>query len=478
MRSILSRSTALGLAAVVTASMLLTACGGDKETAADKPLSSAEVYENGLPKDQQVTLKYGFFQGGLGREYMDYAIKTFTEKYPNVKIDMTASPDIANILSTKMSAGKDDDMFDLFNREPSGGIVALAKAGKLEPLDDLWERKLPDLPDKTVKDSLMDGFFESANRVDGKTYEISTSGSFGGLFFNKKLFEKNGWNQNPKTWGEFNSLLADIKSDGVIPVTFPGVYPNYFDWAFGTSKLFELADAKGTFDAFNKNYQNYTLPEYLSPESIERWNRIYELGKKGYFPEGLPALTHTQSQMQVIQGEAAMVSTGSHVENEMKKSAPADFEWGYMAVPFVEKSDQTIWVRSGTTNGNFIWAGKPDLNKKWAREFILWQMTLDVQQFTAEKAGALPLRKDLVENPERAEKLQSSARAVLKYIKENKARAYKASRSVSISDPSYKQATKLIDEATTKIFLGKQDPLPVLQQAEELLKKSLDKMKK
>lgn len=475
----------LGMTLLLMSSILAACGGGDKggQTASEGETPSGqkpagETYENGLPKDEKVTLKYGFFQGGLGREWMDDAIKSFTAKYPNVKIELTASPDISNILSTKISAGNDNDMFDMFNRDPAGGVVTLAEAGKLEPMDEMWERKLTDTPDKTVKDAMMDGFYESANRINGKSYAIPTSGSFGGLFFNKKLFEEHGWNQNPQTWTEFEQLLADIKADGIVPITFPGMHPTYYDWAFGAQKLFELADMKGKADEFIKNYENYTLPEYLSEESVERWNRMYELGKKGYFAPGLPALNHTQSQMQVIQGQVAMVSSGSHIENEMKNSTPEGFEWGYMSPPFRETADQQLWIKSSTTNGQYIWAAKPDLNKKWAKEFVLHLLSLEVQQVAAEKGGAFPLRKDLTEKTELAAKLQTSTQAVLKYINDNKAKTYKASRAVSLSSPESSQAGKILEEAIPNIFLGKQDPKPILEQSEALLKKAIEKEQK
>lgn len=113
----------VGLAVLLSLTMLAACSGvGGKETAnpsapPDKSDNSGtdtgeEVYENGLPKNEKVTLKYGFFQGGLGRDHADHAIKTFEEKYPNVKIEITASPDIPSILSTKIAANNADDMFD------------------------------------------------------------------------------------------------------------------------------------------------------------------------------------------------------------------------------------------------------------------------------------------------------------------------------------------------------------------------------
>jgi N-acetylglucosamine transport system substrate-binding protein len=460
---------------------LLAGCAskGEEQASPTQSPAQVEVYsDNGLPKNEKVTLKVGFFIGGYGRDWFDYAVKSFTTKYPNVNIDITASSDMKNLLSTRISAGKDEDMFDLFNTQPAGGIVSLAEAGKLETFDDLWDRKLPDVPNKTVKELTMEGMYESSTLINGKRYEFATASSFGGLFFNKTLFEKNGWNQNPKTWSEFTALLADIKAKNVAPITFPGIHPSYHDWAFGNAKQFELADMKGTVDTFIENFKTYTGPQYTNPGTMEHWNRLYDLGKKGYFADGLAALTHTQSQMQVIQGQAAMVSTGSHVENEMKKSTPEDFKWGFMAVPFRENSNQKLWVKSGITNFNYIWANKPDLNKKWAKELVLWLLTLENQQFAAEQSGALPMRKDLINDPAKTVKLSSSAQAILKYLNDNEARTFKASRTISISDPNLAKATKVMDEAIVKIALGKQDPKPILEEAEGLLQKALEAQKK
>jgi N-acetylglucosamine transport system substrate-binding protein len=441
----------------------------ENETGAD---SGDNVYENGLPKEEEVTLQYGYFEGGLGRDWVDYAIETFEEAYPNVTIEILSSPDIAQILSTRISAGDDEAMFDIFNIAPSGGIVSLAESGKIEPLDEIWEKELPDA-DVTVKDLLMDGLYESVDRIDGVSYEIPTSASVGGLFFDKQLFEENGWNQNPETWDEFTDLLEDIQSDGVTPITFPGMYPYYHDWAFGDVESYEIADMNGNAEEHIENYRNLTGEVFTNPATLARWDKIYQLGQEGYFHDGLAALSHTQSQMQVLQGDVAMVSTGSHVENEMKNSAPEGFEWGYMSVPFVESAEEKNWVRQGTTNGHYIWAEKPELNKEWAKEFIIWLMTLDIQEAAAEDGGAMPVRADFIEDEGRYEKLQSSSKSVLRYIEENNVQLTKAFQEVSITHPSYEQALKLRDESLIDTFLGKQDPREWLNEAEELIQEAI-----
>lgn len=192
----MKRLTSLSLAVVLSGSLLAGCAGGSdpkNEGGQASPQSSGEVYENGLPKNEKVTLKVGFFMGGYGREWFDYAVKSFKEKYPNVSFDVTASADMKNMIQTKVSANNDADMFDIFNTTPPAGaqgIVSLAEAGKLEPWDELFDKKLPDAPDKTVKELILPGMYESFTRVNGKVYEFASSSSFGGLFYNKTLFEK------------------------------------------------------------------------------------------------------------------------------------------------------------------------------------------------------------------------------------------------------------------------------------------------
>lgn len=491
-KSKLSKTISAGLTIPMLSVLMLTACGSNETGGANNAPSSSpagqsaspagsnldNVYpENGLPKDQKVTLKFGFFEGGMGREYIDYAIDSFKKKFPNVSFEVVYSPKIGDVINAKISAGDDADMFDLFNGSIPGGIEPLVAAGKLEAQDDLWDRKLYDLSGKTLKEMALSGTSEAAvARVNGKLYALPIAGSGNGLFFNKTLFEKHGWNQNPKTWSEFVQLLEDIKSKGIIPITYPGKYPGYIEFAFGPVKMFELAALNGS--KYQDDYANFKLPQYTAPESLEVWNRIYELGKKGYFPEGVAALTHTQSQMQMIQGQAAMVSTGVYVENEMKDSIPKDFVWGFMSTPMSDKPDSTLFIRSTAASGHYIWASKPELNKKWAKEFNVWMWNLDVQGLVAEKGGQLPVRTDFSDDAARAAKLQNAPKAMFEYMKANKSKMVSSNRNLILSDPSFQQATKLIADSTTEISSGKKDPKPVLEEAEKLLQKALDAQKK
>ncbi|MBP1993911.1 ABC transporter substrate-binding protein [Paenibacillus eucommiae] len=469
--------------------VLLAGCTGgskDKQESSSTPAATSNegtnaetnVYpENGLSKDEKVTIKVGFWESGAGRAWMDLAVKNFTAKYPNVSFDITATPTLETILEPKIASGDDKEMFDLFFPKFSAGgqFERLVEAGKFEPQDDLWERDLPGETGKKLRSVISDDAYEGA-KASGYTARVPVGGYTAGLFFDQNLFDQKGWNKNPGTWDEFVALLDQIKADGVIPITFPGVYAGYLtDYVFNLIQ-FDLAKSNGSFDTYLDNFRNYEGAQYTTEENKEAWNRLYEFGKKGYFPAGVAALNHTQSQMQVLQHKAALVSTGDWVGNEMKESTPADFKWGFMALPATNDADQTIFVNSGVADVGFvIWKEKPDLTKKWAKEFILSLYDFSIQEALATDAGTYPGRLDYGDDPARIGKLQPTQAAVMEYATKHKIQYLSFRRNFGLTSAESGQAGKLVSEMITGVATGKKDPVPVLEQAEKLIQKAIEK---
>ncbi len=148
---------------------IFSSCTNKKENAESTDIGitetvskESEVYEeNGLPKNEKVTLKIAVFEGGMGREWCDYAMDTFETKFPNVKFEPVYSPKIGTIIQTKIAANDDADMFDLFLERGGVSILELILNKKLVPQESLWEHKLYDTPDKTLKDIALEGIYET-----------------------------------------------------------------------------------------------------------------------------------------------------------------------------------------------------------------------------------------------------------------------------------------------------------------------------
>lgn len=481
------------MALVLTLSIILTSfagCGGKNNETADNNTQESgsnssdqqnsgdsnadNLYpENGLPKDQEVTLKVGLLEAGYGRKYYDYAVETFTKKFPNVKIETTASPKIDTLVDTKAQAGNDEDMFDIFY----GGSDDLIKTGKFEPLNDLLEMTCYDTPDKKIKDVLVPGLEIKTYDDKGTIYGSPLTMYVGGMFYDKKWFAENGWNQNPKTWDEFVQLCEDIKAKGVMPITYAGVY-DYITYIFSWHKAMEAAEINGTLDEQIDIYRNYKQPVFDNQGMRDMYTKFYELGKKGYFMKGVSAINHTQSQMQVIQHKAAMCPSGDWIENEMKNDekdpAPNDFEWGFMTIPLVNSPDQHIWVVNGISFSFGMWAAKPELNKKWSKEFLRWLYNEDCQKAIVDMASALPVRDGID-----TQNASSALKSILDYSKNNNVRFEQCQRKVTLNlGPSFSQASKLLSESNCLIAEGKRDPLPILKKCEELFTKALEEGEK
>lgn len=378
---------------------------------------SALLFSGCAPKEEEpeiITLKLGIQDAGYGVEHWDHIIETFEAEYPNVKVEMTADPQIGTLVSTLAQAGNDEEMFDLFQ-----AYTPYAENGLLEPLDDLLEMTLPDDPSTKLKDAF---YLNVADMIlpeaDGKIYRLPKAMYIGGMFYNKALFEQYGWDTNPQNWTEFLALMEDISADGIVPMTFAGIY-NYLYFTVGWHKAFELAEAAGDLEAFNESFVNYGSNRFNNEYMVEVYDKIYQLGEKGYFDDGVAVLDHTQSQMQVIQGEVALVSSADWIDNEMKAAVPAGFEWGFMSIPMVDNVGDSIYLNAGASDSLVIWAGKPDENKEWAKKFLLWTYTVDAQKVTAEVATALPVTKGFYADEANMANLVSAQQSIFEYMNAN-----------------------------------------------------------
>lgn len=439
--------------------------------------ASEETYENGLPKHEEVTLKFGIFDGGTGTGYVEAGIKAFEKLYPNVTIEMTASPDIQTLIDTKIGAGDDEDMFDLFCTN-NINWRDLVIAGKLEALDEVWEYELADTPGVTIRENCQESTVTlsyCSGWPDGEkhVYGFPNAGAgYFGIYFNKQLFEENGWNQEPQTWSEFLDLCEDIKSAGIVPLVYPGIYPSYLRSGVIASKTFELAEAAGDLAAYEETYNNYGSDYFTSPYTAGVWEKISKLGELGYFHEGIAALTHTQSQMEVIQENAAMVATGSWVGSEMADSVPEGYEWGYMVIPFRETTDTPLFVSVDSNSFLFYaWANKPELNKAWTKEFLRILCNMDLQIAMAESGSVPSIRKDYGETPEQTECLNQAVRETIEYLVRNdvKTEPVTAGAESTPSGASLGEAIQYMYDNYTEIIFGEAEITDVLEECQKLV---------
>ena len=414
--------------------LVLGGCG-KKQSQFKVKVAGGGVYpENGLPKDE-IDLEFIFPVQGLGKDYFQYAVDTFQEKFPNVNINVryieSGAVKYGNIIQALMQSNDDEGMPDwIYGLAGESREISAINGNKLEIQDELWERSFYDNPDLLVKDGVLadrDKLFSY-----GHMYALSHSASLSGVYFNKIFFEQYALNAQPKDWNEYLDLCAKIKAQNVNPLVMAGKFAySYFRGSWGAIPYIVGGDQ------FLKDEYNYAENLYLQPAFVESMKKLDQFSRLDYLHPGTISFDHTQSQMELIQGKAAMVTVGAWVANEMKEVTPDDFRWGFMPFPGNDSFEQHQVIITNSFFNGIIWKNKPELNKKWAKEFSLWLLNLDVQKKLADHGG-VPFRKDYAEDPSNLEGISPSVAVVMEAIRDPKIKIVHA----GIRDPQKKKLVK------------------------------------
>jgi raffinose/stachyose/melibiose transport system substrate-binding protein len=261
----------LGLAGLPLASRL--AFADDK-----KPISF--WYESASPENQENLKKI--------------LIDPFNAAHPedDLSVDFRGQ-ELDKQLRIAMLSGSGPDI--VYTPGPSY-VAGMAQAGQLLDLGDYaaklgWNDRI--LP-----------LFLDLGKYDGKLYALAKTYETLGLFYNKTLFDKNGW-KAPTTIAEMEKLAETMKGMGLVP------------FAAGN------ADWRPT----NEHYVSIVLSSIAGPDNVYKaltgaipWtadpiaasiDKLNEWWQKGYFGANYFSITGEQAFAQIATGQAGMAPTGT-----------------------------------------------------------------------------------------------------------------------------------------------------------------------
>jgi len=272
-----------------------------------------------------VEIEIACFQGGYGIDFFEQCAREYEQEHPNVKIKLAGNPRIWEQLTPRFAAGTPPDV-----AWPGWGMNAwpLVFDGHFLPLDTYLDQPAHGDP-RPWRETFMPSML-AKGQSEGKSYFIPYNLGAFGWWYNRKLFEANGWTA-PKTYGEFLVLAEKMKAKGLAPVTFTGRYPAYplrgfyLPWVISAGGL-----------------EVYTAAENLEPGAwkhpafLRAAQTVIDLKKKEIFQTGCIGMNHTESQMEFLVGRAAMIPVGTWLYSEMKELLPAGFEMDFMLTPVYE----------------------------------------------------------------------------------------------------------------------------------------------
>jgi N-acetylglucosamine transport system substrate-binding protein len=363
-RTLLRRAGAVGLLATPAVGMLAACAGGSDDT--QKQSKGTVSADNPLGIDPKAGIEIVIFDGGLGTKYAtDVDTPLYNKKWPDSKVTYSATQQIATTIKPRINSGTPPDMINNSGSDLMD-FGAIVKAGQAADLTDLFAAASLDIPGKKVGETLVPGAIEQGtyDTAGGrKPFAVNYSFTVFGLWYNKKLFDKNQWTP-PTTWADFTALCDKIKAKGITPFGFAGANASYY-----MVRAVMTSAAKIGTEQVLKDIDNLKPGAWQNPAVMQAAQAWGEIGNK-YIDKSFLGLKHTQVQLQQDQDKLAMYPCGSWLENEQAADTPATFEYAVMAYPSVTTSDQLPATAINAAAGEIYFAAAKGKNPQGGKEYL------------------------------------------------------------------------------------------------------------
>ncbi|MBN2736119.1 MAG: extracellular solute-binding protein [Spirochaetales bacterium] len=272
----------------------------------------------------------------------------FMKANPNVTINITVLENEAfkSKLTTVMQSGDPPDIF----RSWGGGVMNdFAKSGLLRDITDEvknnWSSKIGAGPI---------GVYSYKDKIYGLPYDMGGVG----MWYNKELIAKVGYNEPPKTWSEFIDCVKKLKAAGVTPIALGegDKWPGHFWWVYLAVRL----GGKEAFDAAVERTGSFKSESFVKAGQL-----LKELIDLKPFQEGFLSANYGGDQAGAMgNGKAAFELMGQWAP-AVETAASEDGKGigdklGFMPFPAVEGGAGKITDVMGGGNGLVLGKNAPD----------------------------------------------------------------------------------------------------------------------
>ena len=337
----------------------------------------------------EVTISH-YFTGDLG---LDGLKQIFAEFNKETGITVKDSPigheDFKTGILVRAAGGNLPDVFSYWAGARTQFVV---NSNSLHPIDDMW------------KAAGLDAIVANgATLYNGHRYLVPFGYHYAGMFYNKKVMQKAGITEMPKTWDEFKAMCDKLKAAGVAPIALGS--KNRWPAQFWFDYLLLRTAGPDYRAKLMAGTASYTDPEVL--EAMDLWKQLLDAGDFAKTPN---AYDWTDAADQVQRGEAAMTLMGTWITGYWNNNKFTDADYDFFEFPTVK--DGVPRAAVGPVDGLVISANaknaegaekllefmisKPDVQAKWAsiQGALSANVNVDAKSYTPVMQHAL----DVVKN--------------------------------------------------------------------------------
>lgn len=261
--------------------------------------------------EEKVTLTVLAGQSTSDAGIEDMIDEALAEKYPNIELEWECV-DWGNDFQPKMQQYMQSGLPDIMIGKAQD-VATYAPQGVLGEIDSGY------------LDRGLDAARENVT-IDGKTYGLVYNAMYQGVYYNKTMFEENGW-EVPETLDDLQKIIDDCNEKGIIPFGSHMVDT----WSIGNVTMqFAMNDVFNNNPSWGDDFR----AGKVSFSDSEEMQTAYEYNKLIYdntFPETF-STEQTDCDARMVQGEVAMKVSGSwSIQNFL--DIDENFEFGIFPFP-------------------------------------------------------------------------------------------------------------------------------------------------
>jgi raffinose/stachyose/melibiose transport system permease protein len=257
-------------------------------------------------------IEVALFEGGEGLEYFQRCAREMGN------VSLYGDPRISEKIRIRLLEGRPPEVSNA--NLPYEQLIA---KGKIVALDDWLNGPNWDGSGRW-RDDFLPGSLERF-QIAGRTYGIPLQYTVQAVYYDKALFARNGW-RPPRTWAEWLDLCQQVQRSGRAALAFQGRY-TYYASPLIHHAYYCLAGPR----AYQEQLQ-LKPGSFNNPAMIESLRLVQELARH-YFQPGSLGMSHTEAQLEFLQGHAAMLVCGSWFKSEMRDKIPKGFQLGEFPIP-------------------------------------------------------------------------------------------------------------------------------------------------
>ena len=270
-----------------------------------------------------------------------YAVlQAFQEANPDVQIDLIEHETSEHNTQMKLCS-QTDELPDIFWCT-EGDVPEFANGGYLLALDDFYEQ-YPDI-DAAMAEAMKYCYVNE----DGQIIGIPYSSLVTGFYYNKAVFDANevAYPDDSTTYEDLLAMTDTFAANGVITIS-EGAMTNYSLWGW-IDELIRYG--------YTENVEALKACEESTAIFSGLFDKLYELGEHGAFPENMATIDYFEAKNNFIAGNAAIFTSGQWDAAELGEALGENvgFWWG----PVFTDSEYSQDTISKFANAPFVVSAK------------------------------------------------------------------------------------------------------------------------